>query len=162
MTPFTSSTKKTNMIKATSLVLASTILISNAASAIDGPKPLPLQPPATAAQIAAAAIHPWCRQINDAQMTCSYSSQEECLAVTYVPPIGEACYRNPNYTPPPPPPPSLTERFGDWISEKLDDWEQSKKDAENRRLRKIYVECQASSATALQASACYALKTGKY
>src|SRR5262245_23233737 len=33
MTPFTSSTKKMNMIKATSLALASAMLISNAASA---------------------------------------------------------------------------------------------------------------------------------
>jgi hypothetical protein len=100
-------------------------------------------------------------------MICSYSTREECLKVTDVPPIGEICYQNPYYQPP------LVDRFGNWISEKsgdfgnwisekLDNWEQSKKDAENRRLRKIYVECQASSATALQASACYALRTGKY
>jgi hypothetical protein len=55
MTPFISSTKEMNMIKATSIALASAMLISNAASAIDGPQPLPLQPPPTAAQIADSA-----------------------------------------------------------------------------------------------------------
>jgi hypothetical protein len=121
MTPFTSSTKEMNVIKATSLALASAMLISNAASAIDGP------------------LH--------------YTQFQQYI-LPYNPKL-EA-------PPPAPPPSSWTERFGGWISEKLDDWEQSKKDAENRRLRKIYIECQASSATEVQASACYALKTGKY
>jgi hypothetical protein len=75
---------------------------------------------------------------------------------TYLPPY------DPERESPPPPSPSWTERFGDWISEKLDNWEQSKHDAENRRLRKIYVECRASSVTEAQTAACIALKTGKY
>jgi hypothetical protein len=104
------------------------------------------------------ADHPWCRVSNDTRKFCFYSSQEECLAVTAAMQINEVCNPNPYYRPPP----SLAAQFGGWIRERLDDWEQSKKDAERRKLRKIAVECQASSATEAQAAACYALRTGKY
>jgi hypothetical protein len=166
MTPFTSSTKEMNMIKATSLAFAAAMLISNAASASDS----------------RYWNYPWCSvtQLPDHQYSwgampgarwesCIFSSREECTdrESRIIREHNEmndgrtiTCYKNSYYTE------SLVGQFGNWLRGTLDDWkqsrEQSREDAEQRRLRKIAVECQASSATEAQASACYALRTGKY
>jgi hypothetical protein len=253
MTPFTSSTKETNMIKATSIALASAMLISNAALAIDGP---PQPPPTTAPQRETENFWRWCamkyqyveraedcrQDYTASAISNSEKATTEWWMLTQSTPTSlyyDSCVGGPTLPSPATQydwfktseaaslgysdprikedgeqvtlfyrtngndgngsrfvgiiylrtkeacekevkeiakriakrnaPPSLTdrfenwtERFKDWLNEKSDNWEQSKKDAEYRRLRKLYVECQASSATAVQASACYALKTGKY
>jgi hypothetical protein len=153
MTPFTSSTKKMNMIKATSLALVAAMLLSNAASAtdLDGRD----------------GTYPWCDETRfpggtfipeTTEMTCYHSSLEECFNFISSLPrnFDRTCKPNPYYTT------SLVGRFKNWVSGRFDDWEQSKKNAENRRLRKIAVECQASSATEAQTAACVALRTGRY
>jgi hypothetical protein len=152
VTSFTCSTKEMNMIRATSLALVSAMLISNASSAtLDGRD----------------GAYPWCYETRlpggtfipeTTKMDCYHSSLEECFNHISALPrdFDRTCKPNPYYTT------SLTGRFKNWVRGRLDDWGQSKKDAESRRLRKIAVECQASSATEAQTAACVALRTGRY